>query len=393
MLYGKSIVLGVTGSIAAYKACDLASSFVKLGANVDVVMTKNATEFVAPLTFETLTKNAVVLDTFERKEEFDVKHISLAKKADLFLIAPADANIIAKLANGIADDMLSTTLLATKAPVVVCPAMNTNMYEAPQTVDNIKKLTERGVLIFEPVVGNLACGDTGKGKLAPVEDILRYAVSVLTPSQDLHGKTVLITCGATREPIDKVRYISNNSSGKMGFALASECINRGAKVILVKGYTSAPVPNGIFKAVFVKTTAEMFAAVMDNLEQSDIVIKAAAPSDYKVKNYSDKKIKDSFLTLELEKNPDIAKAVGEKKGNRKLVVFSAETENLKDNAVSKLKSKNADLVVANDVTASGAGFDVDTNVVTLITEKDMTDYPVLPKSEVAKIIIDKVLTL
>lgn len=393
MLYGKSIVLGVTGSIAAYKACDLASSFVKLGANVDVIMTKNATEFVAPLTFETLTKNAVVCDTFKREDEFDVKHISLAKKADVFLIAPADANIIAKLANGIADDMLSTTLLATKAPIIVCPAMNTNMYEAPQTVENIKILRKRGVLIFEPVVGNLACGDTGKGKLAPVEDILRFAVSAITPSQDLHGKTVLITCGATREPIDKVRYISNNSSGKMGFALASECQNRGAKVILIKGFTSAPLPNGIFKTVFCKTTEDMFKAVMDNLEQADIIIKAAAPSDYKVKNYSDKKIKDDSLSLVLEKNPDIAKAVGEKKGNRKLIVFSAETDNLKDYALSKLKSKNADLVVANDVTASGAGFDVDTNVVTLITKDDCTDFPVMPKSEVAKIIIDKVLTL
>lgn len=393
MLYGKSIVLGVTGSIAAYKACDLASSFVKLGANVDVIMTKNATEFVAPLTFETLTKNAVVCDTFKREDEFDVKHISLAKKADVFLIAPADANIIAKLANGIADDMLSTTLLATKAPIIVCPAMNTNMYEAPQTVENIKILKKRGVLIFEPVVGNLACGDTGKGKLAPVEDILRFSVSTITPSQDLHGKTVLITCGATREPIDKVRYISNNSSGKMGFALASECQNRGAKVILIKGFTSAPLPNGIFKTVSCKTTEDMFKAVMDNLEQADIIIKAAAPSDYKVKNYSDKKIKDNSLSLVLEKNPDIAKAVGEKKGNRKLIVFSAETDNLKDYALSKLKSKNADLVVANDITASGAGFDVDTNVVTLITKDDCTDFPVMPKSEVAKIIIDKVLTL
>ncbi|MDD7398436.1 MAG: bifunctional phosphopantothenoylcysteine decarboxylase/phosphopantothenate--cysteine ligase CoaBC [Firmicutes bacterium] len=393
MLYGKSVVLGVTGSIAAYKACEIASSLVKKGANVDVILTKNAAEFVTPLTFETLTKNKAITDTFDRDFEFDVKHVSLAKKGDVFVVAPASADVIAKLANGIADDMLTTTLLAVNSPIIVCPAMNTNMYEAKQTEENLEKLKKLGYIVLEPVVGNLACGDVGKGKMASPEDIVKLIEKTVSPIQDFDGKTVLVTAGATREPIDGVRYISNSSSGKMGFEIAKAVQERGGKVILVKGFTTAQVPNGIFKTIYVETTAEMYDAVLTNLSDADIVIKAAAPSDYKVKNYSNQKIKAETLTLELEKNPDIAKAVGEVKGEKKLVIFSAETENLQENATKKLYSKNADMVVANDVTMAGAGFNVDTNIVTLITRSDEESLPVMSKRDVANAILDRTIKL
>ncbi len=393
MLYGKSVVLGVSGSIAAYKACEIASSLVKMGANVDVILTKNGAEFVTPLTFETLTKNRAVTDTFDRDFEFDVKHISLAKKGDVFVVAPASADIIAKLASGIADDMLTTTLLAVKSPIIICPAMNTNMYEAKQTEANLEKLKKLGYIVLEPVVGNLACGDTGKGKMASPEDIVNLIVKTVSPVQDFAGKTVLITAGATREPIDGVRYISNNSSGKMGFAIANAVQERGGRVILVKGFTTAQVPNGIYKTIYVETTAQMLDAVLTNLPDADIVIKAAAPGDYKVKNFSEQKIKAESLSLELEKNPDIAKAVGEIKGDKKLVIFSAETENLVENAKKKLHSKNADLVVANDVTKPGAGFDVDTNIVTILSETDEEELPCMDKSAVANEILNRIVKL
>ena len=393
MLYGKSVVLGVSGSIAAYKACEIASSLVKMGANVDVILTKNGAEFVTPLTFETLTKNRAVTDTFDRDFEFDVKHISLAKTGDVFVVAPASADIIAKLASGIADDMLTTTLLAVKSPIIICPAMNTNMYEAKQTEANLEKLKKLGYIVLEPVVGNLACGDTGKGKMASPEDIVNLIVKTVSPVQDFAGKTVLITAGATREPIDGVRYISNNSSGKMGFAIANAVQERGGRVILVKGFTTAQVPNGIYKTIYVETTAQMLDAVLTNLPDADIVIKAAAPGDYKVKNFSEQKIKAESLSLELEKNPDIAKAVGEIKGDKKLVIFSAETENLVENAKKKLHSKNADLVVANDVTKPGAGFDVDTNIVTILSETDEEELPCMDKSAVANEILNRIVKL
>ncbi|MGN0795536.1 MAG: bifunctional phosphopantothenoylcysteine decarboxylase/phosphopantothenate--cysteine ligase CoaBC [Christensenellales bacterium] len=393
MLYGKSVVLGVSGSIAAYKACEIASSLVKMGANVDVILTKNGAEFVTPLTFETLTKNKAVTNTFDRDFEFDVKHISLAKKGDVFVVAPASADIIAKLAAGIADDMLSTTLLAVKAPIIICPAMNTNMYEAKQTEANLEKLRKLGYIVLEPVVGNLACGDTGKGKMASPEDIVNLIVKTVSPVQDFAGKTVLITAGATREPIDGVRYISNNSSGKMGFALVKAVQERGGRVILVKGFTSAQVPNGIYKTIYVETTAQMYDAVITNMQDADLIIKAAAPGDYKVKNYSEQKIKSETLTLELEKNPDIAKAVGEIKGDKKLIIFSAETENLIENAKKKLNSKHADLVVANDVTKVGAGFDVDTNIVTIISENEEAELPCMSKADVANEILDRIIKL
>ena len=339
MLYGKNVVLGVTGCIAAYKSCDIVSRLKKLGANVDVIMTDNACEFVMPLSFETLSGNAVVTSTFKREKEYDVKHVSLAKKADLFLVAPATANIIGKFAQGIADDMLSTTYMASKAPKVVCPAMNTNMYESEPVQQNIATLKERGVTIVEAIEGRLACGDVGKGKMAEPVDIVKIVEDILQPIQDYKGKKVLVTAGATEEDIDGVRVITNHSSGKMGCAIARALADRGAEVTLVRGKMSVDTPSCVFKEVKITTTLDMLDAVKDNMD-NDVFIMAAAPADYRVKNKSTQKIKAESLTLELEKNPDIAKYVGENKGDKVLVIFSAETENLIENATNKLKKKN-----------------------------------------------------
>lgn len=350
MLYGKNVVLGVTGCIAAYKACEVVSRLKKLGANVDVIMTAHAQEFVTPLTFETLAKSAVVTDTFKRAEKFDVHHVSLAKKADLFVVAPATANIIGKFANGIADDMLTTTYLACKAQKLICPAMNTNMYEDVNFTANLIKLKEEGAVIFEPTVGLLACGDVGKGRLAEPIDIVAEIERLLQPVQDFKDKTVLVSAGATEESIDGVRVITNHSSGKMGFSLVRAAANRGAKVILVKGKTTAEMPKEAAEIIDVTTTEDMLSAVKSKLNESDVIIMAAAPADYRMKKVAEQKIKSQTLTLELEKNPDIAAYVGKNKGDRTLVIFSAETENLIENATGKLERKNADLVVANDVT-------------------------------------------
>ena len=327
MLYGKNVVLGVTGCIAAYKACDIVSRLKKLGANVDVIMTDNACHFVAPLSFETLSNNAVVTDTFKRVDEFDVKHVSLAKKADLFLVAPATANVIGKFARGIADDMLSTTYMASKAPKVVCPAMNTNMYESEAVQQNISILKDRGVTIIDSVEGRLACGDVGKGKMAEPIDIVRIVEEILQPVQDFKGKKVLVTSGATEEDIDGVRVITNHSSGKMGCALARALADRGAEVTLVRGKMSVETPSSVYKEVKVTTTCQLLDAVKGNMD-NDVFIMAAAPADYRVKNKSSQKIKADSIVLELEKNPDVAKYVGENKGDKTLVIFSAETENL-----------------------------------------------------------------
>ena len=392
MLKGKTVVLGITGGIAAYKACELVSRLKKLGANVHVIMTEHARHFVMPLTFATLSKNRVVTEMFDTNFEYEVGHISLAKAADLFVIAPATANTLSKIAAGIADDMLTTTVLATKAKVLVCPAMNTAMYENPIFTEKLNYLKSKGYEILEPTVGLLACNDVGKGKMSEPSDIAAKIVEMLLQKQDYKGKTLLITAGATEEDIDPVRYITNRSSGKMGAALAECALKRGAEVIFIAGKTSVPLPT--CEIIKVKTTQEMCDEVEENLTRCDMIIKAAAPADYRVKAVSDQKIKSNTLTLSLEKNPDIAKMCGEKKGQRKLIIFCAETENLIVNAKEKLLSKNADLIVANDVTKEGAGFDTDTNIVTIIDRNDnIFESGKKSKTEIADLILDRAVRL
>ncbi len=393
MLSGKNIVLGVTGGIACYKACDIVSRLVKLGACVDVIMTKNATEFVSPKTFESLSHRQVVVDTFQKIEKFEIEHISLAQKADLFLIAPATYNIIGKIANGIADDMLTTTIAAAKRAIkVICPAMNTNMYTNEICISNLKKLKELGFVQVQPIIGRLACGDIGVGKMQEPDVIVKKVCELLCGKQDLAGKKVLITCGGTEEAIDAVRVITNHSSGKMGIAICKECKKRGAQVTLVAGKVSVKIPE-LDKVVGVSTTMQMYDAVLENSKVADYVIMAAAPSDYRPKQVASNKIKSENLVLELVKNPDIAAAVGKNKMDTKLVIFSAETENLIENAKGKLAKKNADMVVANDVTKEGAGFNVDSNIVTIITKNSVKDFDKMSKDDVAKIIVDNMVDL
>ncbi|MCI8911783.1 MAG: bifunctional phosphopantothenoylcysteine decarboxylase/phosphopantothenate--cysteine ligase CoaBC [Clostridia bacterium] len=392
MLSNFNVLLGVSGGIACYKSCDIVSRLKKLGAGVDVIMTSHATEFVSPLSFETLSARRVVVDMFDKDRQWEVEHISLAKKADICVVAPATANVIAKLADGIADDMLTTTCLALKCPIVIAPAMNTNMYDSPTVRDNLKKLRRRGVIIVDPVEGRLACGDSGKGKMAEPADIVNEVIYRLLPKRDYEGKKVLVTAGATRENIDGVRFITNRSSGKMGIEIAKEVVKRGGEVVLVKGLVQVEVPKYITKVISVESTAQMYDAVMANYSDCDMIIKAAAPSDYRPAAEIRQKLKGDEITLHLVKNPDIAKAVGQVKEHRKLIIFSAETQNLFTYAKDKLADKNADMVVANDVTEKGAGFDVDTNVVTLIKRNGMRKcYPVLSKSKVAGIILDEAL--
>ena len=393
MLYGKHVVLGVSGGIAAYKSCELVSRLKKLGADVHVIMTRNAEEFVAPLSFETLSDNKVVRGMFEEREEHDVRHVALAKLADVFVVAPATANIIAKFARGIADDMLSTTWLASDAPKLIAPAMNTAMYDDEATQDNISLLKDRGVMFVEPGVGRLACGDTGRGKMAEPADIAERIQEILRPVRDFEGKRVLVTSGATEEYIDGVRVITNHSSGKMGCALAEAAAERGAEVVLVHGRMSVPVPEGVAKAVRVHTTLEMMDAVLAETEAADVIVMAAAPADYRPKETFTSKLKSETLTMEFVKNPDIAKAVGERKGGRKLVVFSAETDSLIDNAKKKVASKNADLAVANDVTKEGAGFYCDTNIASLVGRNgEVRECGLMTKRELADVILDAVLS-
>lgn len=392
MLYGKNVVLGVSGGIAAYKSCEIVSRLRKLGANVDVIMTRNAEEFVTPLTFETLSGNKVVCGMFEPREEHDVRHVSLAKKADILVVAPATANVIAKFAQGIADDMLTTTWLATKGVRMIAPAMNTAMYDDKVTRANIKALEDAGTVVVDPTVGRLACGDTGRGKMAEPVDIVERIVDILTPKQDLADKTVLITAGGTEEYIDGVRVITNHSSGKMGTALVRAAAERGAKVVLVHANMSVPVPECVAKTVTVKSTGEMMDAVLDELPSADIVVMAAAPADYRPATTYTNKIKSAELTLKLVKNPDIAKAVGERKGDKKLVVFAAETEELIAHAKAKLASKHADLAVANDVTMKGAGFNSDTNIASLVfPDGSVRKCGLMTKRELADVIFDAVL--
>ncbi len=389
----KTVVVGVSGGIAAYKTCAVVSRLRQLGYDVKVVMTQNATEFVSKLTFETLSNNEVVIDMFAPKSHYDVEHISLAKEADVFLVAPATANVIAKFAQGIADDMLSATFLASKAVKVICPAMNTGMYTDEATQENMNILKERGINILEPESGFLACGDVGKGRMAEPEEIIAFVDKLLTPNPDFRGKSAIITAGGTIEDIDGVRYISNYSSGKMGVAIANAFINRGGNVIFIAGNISVPPPKGC-EVIRVKSTIDMYNAVMENLGRADIIIKSAAPADYRVENRFDKKVKSEKLTLELVKNPDIAKAVGKVKGDKILVVFSAETNDLLQNARKKLETKNADMVVANDVTMEGAGFMVDTNIATLIYADGRIDsLPKMSKDALADVILDGVRSL
>lgn len=384
---GKNIVLGVSGGIAAYKACTLVSLLKKCGANVDVIMTKSATEFVRPLTFEALSFRPVITDMFNRETPWEIAHVSLAKKADCFVIAPATANIIGKIANGIADDMLSTCVIATKAPVIIAPAMNTNMLENPIVEENIEKLRKRNYTILDIACGRLACGDIGKGKMAEPEDIFK-AIKDVFEEKDLIGKRVLVTAGGTLEKVDPVRAIANFSSGKMGCAVAARAKARGAEVTLVLGNHSCALPS--VNMVNASTTLDMYKCVMDRVDSNDIFVFAAAPCDYRPINISQSKIKSEQLSLTFVKNPDIAKAVGAIKGEKILVAFAAESDNLYENARKKLLEKNADFIVANDISLEGAGFNEDTNIVSLIERSETVHYQKMSKSLVADIILDKV---
>lgn len=393
MLKDKTVVIGVSGGIAVYKTLDVISKLRKLGVNINVIMTKSATEFVTPLSFQSLSQNYVVCDMFEDPKTWDVEHISLAKRADVFLIAPATANVIGKIANGIADDMLTTTVMATKAKVLIAPAMNTNMYENPILQRNINTLKELGYNFVEPESGRLACGDTGKGKLASPETIVDEVVKLLSKDQDLKGKSIIVTAGPTVESIDPMRYITNRSTGKMGYSIAKEAIERGADVTLITGPTNLTPPQNLKKLVKIESAKDMYEAVLENLDENDVVIKSAAVADYKPKNYSNKKIKksDDDLVIELDRNKDIAQEIGKIKNNKILVGFAAETNDLIENASLKIKKKNLDFIVANDLTKEGAGFGVDTNIVKIIDkEGNITEYPKMKKEEVANIILDKI---
>ena len=395
-LAGRHVVLGVTGGIAAYKSCEVVSRLRKFGASVHVIMTKNATEFVRPLTFETLSNNPVVTDTFARPETWEVEHIALAQRAEVFVVAPATANILAKMACGIADDMLSTTILATKAPILVAPAMNTGMWTAEATRRNCETLKQRGVHFVGPDSGLLACGDTGAGRMSEPAAIVEAIVELLCPKQDMVGLRVMVTAGATRERFDPVRYMTNDSSGKMGFAVAEASRARGAEVTVIAGHTTAPEPTGV-NIVRADSTQDLYDAVVSHAPRMDVVIQAAAPADYRFARTYDQKHKKQDgepLLVELVENPDIAAEVGRRKQpGQTLVGFAAETGLKLDNARKKLDKKNLDLIVFNDVTAPGAGFNVDTNIATLVTRTGETECPLRTKRELADDILDAVMAL
>ena len=395
-LTGRKIVLGITGGIAAFKSAAIVSRLRHLGADVHVIMTRNATEFVTPLTFQTLSANPVVTDTFQAPEYWNVEHVALAKLAELFVIAPATANIIAKMAAGIADDMLSTTVLATKAPILLAPAMNTGMWTAEATQENLKTLKRRGVLLEGPESGLLACGDEGAGRMSEPERIVDRIITILGGNRDYAGMKVLVTAGATRERLDPVRFLTNDSSGKMGFAVAEAARDRGADVTVVRGHVSVPVPEGI-RTVPVESAIDLYDTMMKMAPDQDVIIQTAAVSDYRFAEMSPLKIKKEKgkpLTLSLVENPDIARAVGErKKEGQTLVGFAAETDHVRENAVKKLTGKKLDMIVANDVTAKGAGFNTDTNIASLITESGIEEYPLMTKRELAELILDKILRI
>lgn len=392
MLRGKCILLGVTGSIAAYKAASLASRLMKLHAEVHVLMTRNAAEFINPITFETLTGNKCLMDTFDRNFQFSVEHVSIAKKADLLLIAPASANVIGKLACGIADDMLTTTAMACTCPKIISPAMNTRMFENPVVQDNLKRLAHYGWEIVQPAVGMLACKDVGAGKMPEPETLVEYVLRAAAYEKDLKGKKLLVTAGPTQEPLDPVRYLTNHSTGKMGYAIAKMAMLRGADVTLVTGKTALDPPMFV-RVVSVTTAREMFEAVTARASEQDIIIKAAAVADYRPKYVSGEKIKKSGETsvLELEKTDDILKYLGEhRRDGQFLCGFSMETEHMVENSRKKLKKKHLDMIAANNLKMAGAGFGTDTNIITLITEEGEEELELMSKEDAALAILDAI---
>ncbi|MBQ8834580.1 MAG: bifunctional phosphopantothenoylcysteine decarboxylase/phosphopantothenate--cysteine ligase CoaBC [Oscillospiraceae bacterium] len=395
MLKGKTVLLGVTGGIAAYKAAALASALVKQHAIVEVVMTANAAKFVTPLTFEQLTGRRTMVDTFDRNFSHQVEHISLAQRTDLVIIAPATANVCAKLAHGLADDMLTTTTLACRCPKLIAPAMNTNMYENPVTQDNLEILRKYGWEVIEPASGRLACGAVGKGKMPEPEDLLQHILRHLALPHDLAGKHVLVTAGPTQEALDPVRYLTNHSTGKMGYAIAKMAMLRGAEVTLVTGPT-AITPPPFVKVVDVVSAQDMFEAVAAGASDADIIIKAAAVADYTPADYADNKIKkkDGDMAIPLKRTQDILKYLGEtRKPGQVICGFSMETQDMLENSRAKLTKKNVDMICANNLKQAGAGFGVDTNVITMITKADITELPLLSKEQAANAILDKCLTL
>lgn len=395
MLKGKTVLLGITGSIAAYKIAYLASALHKLHADVHVLMTENATNFINPITFETLTGNKCLVDTFDRNFQFQVEHVSIAKKADVVMIAPASANVIGKIANGLADDMLTTTVMACRCKRIFAPAMNTAMYENPIVQDNIKKLQSYGYEVITPANGYLACGDTGAGKMPEPETLLEYILREVAFEKDLSGKKVLVTAGPTQEPVDPVRCLTNHSSGKMGYAIAKMAMLRGAEVTLVSGPTAIEPPLFV-KVVPVVTARDMFEAVTAVSDQQDIIIKAAAVADYRPKNVSEDKVKkkDGQAFIELERTDDILKYLGQhKKDGQFLCGFSMETKDMIGNSRAKLEKKNLDMVAANNLKVEGAGFQGDTNVLTLITQDEEVSLPLMSKEDAALKILDKILLL
>ncbi|PQQ68019.1 bifunctional phosphopantothenoylcysteine decarboxylase/phosphopantothenate--cysteine ligase CoaBC [Acetivibrio saccincola] len=408
MLKGKTAVVGVCGGIAAYKAVEVVSRLKKLGLDVNVIMTKNAAEFVDSLTFRSISNNPVTIGMFDEPQYWDIGHISLANKADFIVVVPATANIIGKVAGGIADDMLSTTIMATRAPVIFVPAMNHNMYENPIVQSNIEKLKNLGYVFMEPASGLMACGTKGKGRLPEPSDIVKFIVDFFESEnaginelkntnvkKDLKDLSILVTAGPTREAIDPVRYITNRSSGKMGYAIAECALKRGAKVKIVSGPVNIPVPSGA-EVENVISAREMYQKVMESYKDYDVLVMVAAVADYRCEEISQKKIKKSQeeMTIKLVKNPDIAKELGKVKDNRILVGFSAETENVEKNALEKLQSKNMDMIVANDVTQEGAGFSTDTNIVKIIKGKEyIKSFPIMDKTKVADVILDEILLI
>ena len=392
MLKGKHVVLGITGSIAAYKTAGLASMLVKKGCHVQVLMTENATNFINPITFETLTGNKCLVDTFDRNFEFSVEHVALAKQADVVMIAPASANIIAKLAHGLADDMLTTTVLACRCKKIIAPAMNTNMYENPVVQDNIKICEKYGMEVIKPAVGYLACGDTGAGKMPEPAELFDYIEKEIGAQKDLEGRKILVTAGPTREAIDPVRYITNHSTGKMGYAVAKAAALRGADVTLITGKTDTPKPRFV-KLIEIESARDMFEAVTKAAAEQDIIIKAAAVADYRPKSAGTEKTKktDGDLAIELERTDDILKWLGaHRKEGQFLCGFSMETQNMLENSRGKLDKKNIDMIVANNLKVEGAGFGTDTNVVTIITRERDLELEKMTKEEVADRLLDEI---